>query len=157
MRIQIDRKFSLRIKNVGWNEIKIAITEGWCNTGFAVDYAIALIENGNSELGVLELASFDYNSKFDILECLSRYEFDENESFNKSKWAKIMLTLGFERINLLEDPLLFIEEIYAEFDYPEDISHLVRYMPYERGYRDLMQEWKDFIETKVYDNIVLRP
>ena len=156
MNVQISREFTARMKSLEWDEVKVAIQLGYLHVDSAVDYAIKLIENGSVESIVLELASYDFGDTLEIQDCLNRLKSNERFVFNKKKWAMILLTFGFEHRDELAEPLQFIEEIYAEFDYPEEIAHLVRYMPYEGHPRNLMQDWEHFIDMNVYGDLVFR-
>jgi hypothetical protein len=53
-----------------------------------------------------------------------------------------------------EDPLQRVEEVYADFGYPETIRHLVRYMPageastvLETGEARLYREWEAYVRA----------
>jgi hypothetical protein len=73
----------------------------------------------------------------------------------------MLLTLDWVLTNResFKDPLGEVEEIYADFDYPQEIAPLVRYMPPTDGWRPgehsaevnlarLFRLWADFVERK---------
>ena len=61
-------------------------------------------------------------------------------------WIFLLLSFLFEHQENYEDPLEIVEELYADFDYPEEISPLVRYMPPPEGVEGsedrLFENWK---------------
>jgi hypothetical protein len=61
----------------------------------------------------------------------------------------MLLSYLFENKGLFSDPLEKIEELYADLDYPEDISSSVRYMPSPEGEvgseERLYANWKSVI------------
>ena len=71
----------------------------------------------------------------------------------RSKWLYILLAWLYENKDMFEDPLAIVEEIYVEFDYPEEIAHLIRYMPIEEadlGSKEanlgrLVTRWGEFV------------
>ena len=157
MKLKLDRDSAARILTLDWSEIIAGVREQWLDPGVAVDFAIKQIEAGNSEPILLDLAACSYSDTIGIHDSLERIEAQIPGSvIDNKKWALIMLTLGFEQQRKLLDPLQFVEEVYAEYDYPSEISHLVRYMPNEGPPRDLMREWKQFIDAQVYDVLVSR-
>lgn len=65
----------------------------------------------------------------------------------------------YENIELLEEYLEEIENIYADFEYPEEMESFVRYMPSTDGYNPslhslaenesrLINNWKSYIDRK---------
>ena len=79
----------------------------------------------------------------------------------KRKWMYILLKYFYEKRNDLRDPLSYVEQIYADFDYPEEIESFVRYMPPKtadadshfvvRGEGRLYLFWSDYIRS--YDEV----
>jgi len=51
-----------------------------------------------------------------------------SESTTTRRWLYLVLAWLFEHRAGLDDPLQAVETVYAEFDYPEEIAKLVRYM-----------------------------
>lgn len=50
------------------------------------------------------------------------------------------------------DPFQIVEEIYAEFDYPEEIVTFVRYMPAEdprrAGEQSMLDAWRNYLDRQ---------
>jgi hypothetical protein len=58
----------------------------------------------------------------------------ENKAVIEKKWLFLCLKWLYENRNSFEDPLGYVEQIYADFDYPPEIEDFVRYMPVTNGY-----------------------
>ncbi|MNL84591.1 hypothetical protein D3C87_2126040 [compost metagenome] len=66
----------------------------------------------------------------------------------------LLLNWVFEHREQFTDPLGMIETIYADFDYPEEITSFVRYMPTQHPLSNLMDlnierlyhNWKMYLE-----------
>lgn len=48
-------------------------------------------------------------------------------------WLYLYLSWLYEHRDEFDDPLGLIEVLYADFEYPEDIAPIVRYMPLPNG------------------------
>lgn len=157
MKLKLGRSCAARVRIFTWDEIIAGVKEGWLDPGVAVDYAIRQMRNGNSEDTVHGLAGCSYSDPMSIQDYLEQMEADKPVlTIANKKWAMIMLALGFEQRVKLLSPLQFVEEIYAEYDYVPEISHLVRYMPADGSPRNLMVDWEQFINEHVYDVLIDR-
>lgn len=65
------------------------------------------------------------------------------------KWLYLQLKAAYDERERLNDPLGVVEEIYADFDYPQAVAPFVRYMPLrpgdEPGVGPLMARWADYL------------
>ncbi len=57
-----------------------------------------------------------------------------DHGYSTEKWLYIILLDLFNKRKELDDPLGRVEEIYENFDYPEEIESFVRYMPVSDDY-----------------------
>ena len=57
-----------------------------------------------------------------------------NDTEIQESWLYAILTWVYEHRDKLPDPLGIVEELYADFDYPPEISSFVRYMPPSDNY-----------------------
>jgi hypothetical protein len=53
------------------------------------------------------------------------------------KWLYLVVKWGFENQALLPDSLSFIQDVYAEFDYPKELEPFVGYLPPTDGWEPL--------------------
>lgn len=72
----------------------------------------------------------------------------------RDKWLYIVLSWIFEHRDEYQEPLRLVEEVYADFGYPESMAPFVRYMPSdepdlgsaERNEERLRSNWAAFLE-----------
>lgn len=91
----------------------------------------------------------------EILRTLASDRSDGADITSKKKWLFLNLSWLYDNRNQLSDPLGEVECIYADFDYPQDISKFVRYMPtqddsvkfrsVEENNNRLYGYWKEYI------------
>jgi hypothetical protein len=63
----------------------------------------------------------------------------------------LLLAWLYENRGKVQDPLGLVEELYADFDYPEQIAGFVRYMPPQDpsrvGDSYLVENWRRYLDT----------
>ena len=64
-----------------------------------------------------------------MVEKLARLEPAATIDGAKKKWLCLILAWLYERRVEVDDPFSIINEIYADFDYPEEIKGFASYMP----------------------------
>lgn len=118
----------------------------------AVDQ-IAEFEEPSSTL--LELASVKKGERtMELVEQLAVAETPSPEEKIRERWLYLVLAWIYEHRNECSDPLQRVEEVYADFDYPERIASFVRYMPMngpdlgnrEANERRLFERWAQYLD-----------
>ena len=74
----------------------------------------------------------------------------------EAKWLYLALAWLFENRDSVSDPLVQVEMIYADFDYPPEITSLVYYMPCDEpdlGSRELNEariyaNWENYLQAE---------
>jgi len=75
------------------------------------------------------------------------------------KWLYLALAWIYENRDAVTDPLGHVERIYADFEYPEEMSGFVRYMPPDDGYdptrhsleeneKRLLDRWREYLRKE---------
>lgn len=72
-----------------------------------------------------------------------------------AKWLYLLLAWVFVNRTAFDDPLGMVEQIYADFDYPEEVAPFVRYMPMvgpdlgstDRNEARLYQYWEQYLDS----------
>jgi hypothetical protein len=88
-----------------------------------------------------------------LVQALCDHERPALEEEVRSRWLCISLAWVFEHKSNYADPLRVVEEIYADFDYPKEIAHFVRYMPMARpdagssaaNLERMFSDWQEFV------------
>ncbi|MBN3862001.1 DUF2247 family protein [Pseudomonas frederiksbergensis] len=132
---------------LNWKELLYGFKHGLIDEKGVSEYACeALTEMSLQE--AIELASLlpqeDYLAT-NLLQSLADKDLSA-ETDTAKPWIFLLLSFLFEHQENYEDPFEIVEEIYADFDYPEEIAPLVRYMPPPEGVEGseerLFENWK---------------
>jgi hypothetical protein len=120
-----------------WGELSYGFSQGYVGWRTAVDFAITKMEEGATEAEVLDLAMVGKEDVWKIGDILARLATQETNARPSVKeiWLFILLRWLYENRREFQDPLMEVEEVYADFDYPEAISSFVRFLPPNDGYR----------------------
>jgi hypothetical protein len=89
-----------------------------------------------------------------LVDQLAESEPQRSESEIRDKWLYLVLAWIYERRDEYPDPLQRVEEVYADFGYPEEVAKFVRYMPMdgpdlgsrEANERRLFERWRSYVE-----------
>lgn len=98
----------------------------------------------------VELSFLGKSNTHQIGELLRKLAFVEEGSESKKKWLFLRLAWLFENRDDVEDCLGVVEAIYADFDYPDEISGFVRYMPSSDGYNPSQHSY-DENQKRLFD------
>ncbi|UOO81473.1 DUF2247 family protein [Uruburuella testudinis] len=122
---------------------------GWIDVIDISKYFLATQETQKDFL-ILELSQIDKSSIYKIKPILESLVETKN-TYDTDKWLFMILQNLFINRNEVLDPLGVVENIYADFDYPEEIESFVRYMP--RSYEcKPSQLTNDEITLQIYKN-----
>lgn len=133
-----------------WREVEFGVQNGWLTDEEAIELAIDRVTAGDDSPDAVELASVLPHEKYKVPEIVRRLAEREPEC-SKDKWLFLLLAWLYEHRDAVEDPLGVVEELYADFGYPEKIAGLVRYMPPQDpsrvGESHLMDAWERYLGT----------
>lgn len=121
-----------------WSEICYGYSHRLLGWRTVVDLAIKKLEDASSNPLEVELAGVGKDQAGRVGELLSELSATEpktDECSKKRRWLFITLKWLYENRPKFADPFGEIEEIYADFQYPPEISHFVRFLPATGGYR----------------------
>lgn len=111
------------------------------------DYAERLIiQNSDDSNEFTDMLVFEGNAE-EAVECMKNHGFDEDDSSFRCLRYAILASLSTRGQKLLED----IEGIYASFGYPQDMEHLIYYMPSADGggsQEELIAKFNDFLKSE---------
>lgn len=137
------------------DDLRYGYESGFIKSHTVISVAVAEVIRGKKDRILLDLSAL-LNDEAErvpcILETLGRSDHLDNSSRPARKWLYFQLKAAFLQSDRLHDPLGVVEQIYADFDYPPSIAHLVRYMPIqsnepedEIGDSALMYKWSEFL------------
>lgn len=139
-----------------WREVEVGIREQWLRRGDAVAIAMARVERGDEDLDLLALAGVlkeDEGDVADLVSALVTRIPGNSEQDARLSWMRILLAWAYEKRSGFSDPLGIVEQIYADFGYPDEIRHLVRYNPPddsspEGGQDSLLRKWGEYVNGR---------
>lgn len=114
-----------------------------------------LAELEHPSTAIIDLAGADKNEPtLGLVEQLADGEPQRSEDEIRNKWLYLVLAWIYEHRDGYPDPLQWVEEVYANFGYPEQIAKFVRYMPMdgpdlgsrEANERRLFERWKRYLD-----------
>lgn len=124
--------------NYDWKTIYVGIVQNFFESKVISDYAVELMEKGNDDDLVIELAwGVDSNDiQQTLFELRNRYfpDFEEDSDdyqVEEQKLRFVYLSELSETANDTEDLLKKIAEFYGNNGYPEDMVEFINYMPQE--------------------------
>jgi hypothetical protein len=133
-------------------EMAYGFSERFLSRSGVVDVALAKLEAGFELSPAEERIALLLSDEFDRVDKLVDDLHDGSEPLEKHArfWLLLVLAWVLEHRDEFDDPLGVVELVYADFDYPEEIEGLVRFMPLqpsqEGGVAALMRRWGAFVD-----------
>lgn len=128
-----------------WSAMAYAFDNQLVPVNTVIDYAkkkFSVGYPGNQD--ELSIATASVNDSIaEYVHNLAKSDRASTEDDVRLYWANILLTWVYEHRSSFDDFLGVVEEIYTDFDYPEELAPFVRYMPSEapdRGSRKANEE-----------------
>lgn len=163
-------EFVLRhVKQPSWSDVDMGLRNGWLNAPAALEIAIQKIaDNPNAPHAEVMLASTEPTETAEIteqVEKVAKAESEADRKRSKRRWLYLILAWLYENRASVADPLAEVEEIYSDFDYPEEVARFVRYMPPkeqdywpqpstpEEATTRLIRVWGDYVNRGLQDNL----
>lgn len=116
-----------------WTDVYVGLSVGYIEPQEAVLWAGEYWSRHPDEENPLihELASARLDESGAIREIVEKLAHSENGDRDRArrKWRYLFLKRALSRQSEPEQLLVEIERVYADFDYPEEMEHLVYYMP----------------------------
>lgn len=144
--------------NLTWKDILYAINRNLLPSDSAIEHATAKISQSEEyNQSLLDLASlYKGESVQPYLDELAKLDSGQDDTILNEKWLYLVLDWVFENKDNYVDPLGIVEQIYADFDYPEVIAAFVRYMPSDEpslgtaklNEARLYEKWKDYLDIQ---------
>ncbi|VVN85795.1 hypothetical protein PS718_01480 [Pseudomonas fluorescens] len=132
---------------LNWAQLLFGLDKGYIDEQGVSSYICDSLTNSSPEQAyeIATMAPTEQNSIRVLLQSLANKNSQEEIDVTKP-WIFLLLSHLLENKEQFEDPLQIIEELYSDFDYPEEIAPLVRYMPLPDGVEGsenrLYENWK---------------
>jgi hypothetical protein len=130
-----------------WREVEFGLQKGCLTDEEAIGLAIDHVTAGDESSDVVDLASVLPHEKHNVPEIVRRLA-ERDPECSRDKWLFLLLAWLYEHRDTVEEPLAVVEELYADFDYPEEIASFIRYMspqdPSRVGEPYLLDTWRRY-------------
>lgn len=130
--LPLTTKFVLENAHVSWPEILWAHEMGLIGWRTLKEFAIAALPSApdDEELSRLaHLSNEDAGMAEDIARPLVARDPALDTAVVEKKWLCLLLKQLYEDKSRVSDPFGLVEQIYADFNYPEELESFVRWMP----------------------------
>ncbi len=142
-------------KKITWREVEVGVQEQWLSPMDAVALAVVEVERGEEHADVIALASVFSKDEVAVPGLISNLvgcNPGNSELEARLTWMRILLAWFYENRSSFADPLGIVEEIYADFGYPDEIRYLVRYNPPAKsvsedsvGNSAMLRKWAEYL------------
>ena len=156
VRLRIPYRFICDRTRLSWRDIHFGLVNELLDPKAPVALAIDQVgELEESPAALLDLAGLGEDEPMmEFVERLAEGEPGRSEDEIRRKWLYLVLAWIYEHRHEYSDPLQRVEEVYADFGYPEQVASFVRYMPMvgpdlgsrEANERRLFERWKQYID-----------
>lgn len=120
------------IPNWKWGELKIGIEKSIISNRDIISYAIWVLSEDMEQFdSVLELSIAEEDEVEELLFNLAFKEAEKDLETINSKWMFAIIYDAYIHTN--SEIYDVVEDVYAEFEYPKEISGLIGYMPSDNG------------------------
>jgi hypothetical protein len=150
----LEISFILDRVNIQWQEVVWGYKHGYLNWSEIVRLAEIKLQQGREKPLEIELASLGKEEVWRVRELVDKLSRNEMDTIStdriKKKWLYLVLAWVYENRKEISDPLGKVEEVYADFDYPEEIEQFVRYMPIEKDQYNPSDHSKEENEKRLF-------
>ena len=155
VRMRIQYGFIQARVRMSWRDILFGLKEELLDPAVPTELARDLVNNESSDPTLIELAGLDRDEHpGQHVRALAAREHEQSPQEIRAKWLYVVLAWIFEHRDEYPDPLRAVEEVYADFDYPEQIADFVRYMPNsdpdlgsrEQNEARLFEKWLSYLQ-----------
>jgi hypothetical protein len=157
IKLDIPASFVEAKLDLSWRDVRFGIENGLLAAATAISLAIAACDREASPSAVLlELAGAQNSDPLEsLVERLSEMEPPASPDATRKKWLYLTLAWLYEHRDEYDAPLEVVEQVYADFGYPEEIVGFIRYMPMREpdlGTREaneerLLSNWAQYLEA----------
>ncbi len=157
IRLRVPYEFIRDQAEVSWQDLRFGLVNELVDPKAPSELAAERIAGQEQPSpALIELAGTDNEESVSrLVEQLANAEPKRSEVDIRDRWLHLVLAWIYEHQGEYADPLQKVEEVYADFGYPEQIAPFVRYMPMEgadlgirENERRLFERWKRYVDEK---------
>lgn len=140
--------FSQTKTNWSWQELLYGMENKIIDRSEVINFATHVLDEGILGFDwVLKIAIADeYEDILPYIHELINLEDSEDNIMIQDKWRYAILKELYAKKSNYEDFNEKVEEIYADFDYPEDMAGFIGYMPSVDG-KSMEESWQEYLTS----------
>ncbi|PRA75464.1 hypothetical protein CQ054_22975 [Ochrobactrum sp. MYb29] len=141
-----------QMPSMNWLDVKYGIDNSYITTDDASEIALISLDSVSSETQ-FDLASSKGENSETLYNLVEKLAFNDRAIHLPSeKWLFVYLAWVYEQRDRVSDPLSLAESLYSDFDYPEWVTPIIRYMPAADGEPTgdsyLMKKWGKILQSQ---------
>jgi len=105
-----------------WSTILLGLDKGWVSRKDVIEYAVDLLVKGNEDENVVIIAGGEPLGDDELLDLISNLVEQSDNTGELDKWRLAHLISIAESNEGEQSKLDRLQEVYANFDYPEDMA-----------------------------------
>ncbi|MDA8142165.1 MAG: DUF2247 family protein [Desulfobacteraceae bacterium] len=105
-----------------WSTIYVGFKKGWLKPKDVIDYAVSLLMADNDDEAVVLIAGGEFLNDEELLNLVSHQVQNIDEAAALEKWRLADLLCVAESESNDQEKLDNLQEVYAKFEYPEDMK-----------------------------------
>jgi hypothetical protein len=153
VRLRIPYSFVRSRVRISWRDALFGLTNELLDPLAAIELAAEQVDERADPI-LVALAAGANDWVLQRVERLAENESPRSDDEIRDKWLYLVLAWIYENRDRFPDPLQRVEEVYADFGYPEPLAKFVRYMPMEgpdlgsreANERRLFERWKQYLD-----------
>ena len=113
------------LRNLGllcWSTIFLGLRKGWISREDVINFAVALLVNGSDDEDVAIIASGESLDDDEFSNLISNHFKQSDNAADSDKWLLAHLLSISELDDDEQTKLDRLQEVYADFDYPEEMA-----------------------------------
>lgn len=156
--LPLKTEFVLNHVQMTWPEILWAYSMGLIGWRSLKEFAQAGVGGESPDDELVKLANLSKecaSSAEERARSLATHSGAQDEVTTRNKWLYLLLKSLYEQKGSVSDPLGLVEQIYADFDYPERMEGFVRWMPThdpvrtpEEAAERMDRNWQSYLENR---------
>lgn len=153
--MRIPYEFIAGLLEPSWSDIHYGLDHQLISSAVAIDLATARVSrNPSVSAGEIALAGLPHEAPvLDTVKELASAEGVRTIAESRSRWLYLALAWIYENRGHILDSLSLVEEVYEDFDHPEEIDCLIRYKPMagadlgsrEKNEARMYEHWKAYL------------
>lgn len=133
-------------KKWSWQELLVGLENKIISRKDIIKYAIFILDEGilGFELALKVAIADECEDIFPYIHELIKLETFEENKFTRDKWRYLILKELYDKKSEYDNFNQMVEEVYADFDYPDEMAGFIGFMPSING-KSMEESWREYL------------